>query len=304
MKKEASIPLQNKLSFKVSILMVLLIGILFSSMIITITSVTESKVKKSTYEMQRLFTEKSAAEFDNWVDKYLSDLKVFSHNSINKTGNVDVIVSWFKNNQNLKHDDFLFVIYVDDMGTSYFADGTILPEHEKQEDYYRAIFHDKQDSYVGKIFKSEVFSQWVIPVVQSVKNDRGNPIGFYLGALKFETIYNKVLSTKVGDTGRFLLADKKTGEILAYEDNSFFLKKLPSSRELNELLSSNRNNDFSMPFNGQQFHTFGAQVKNAGWLLLFTMAEDEILLSVNETKVITIFFGVIIAICVLIAFIL
>ena len=304
MNKENKVQFKNKLSFKVSALMIILIGILFSSMIITIRGVTENHVKKATYELHSLFTQKSAAEFNNWVQIYLSELKMFSSAPVNKTGSTQEIVKELRNNTDLIHKDFAFVIYVDEWGTSYFTNGEELFEHETNEDYYKAIFYDKRDSYIGELFKSEVYDEWVLPIVQSVKNDKGQLIGFYLGALKFEAIYNKVLQTKIGESGRLLLADKKNGLILAYEDNSYFLKPVPERKELDEVMHSNKEGSFMLTLGGMDYHVSASQVPIPNWLLIFMESEDEIIDSVTETKNITTFFSIIIAVVVIVAFVL
>ena len=297
------IKFKNRLSVKVSVLMTLIIGILFFVMIFVITGTTKKEVKQSSYQMQELFTEKSAAEYNNWVNIYLNDIKVFSDAEVNKSGNIEEIVNWFKQNQNLVNKDYLFAAFVDSDGNCYFGDGTVLEGSEKNYGYFKAIFNDRRDWFVDAIDKSDVYKQYVVPITRAVRDEKGNTIGCYVAGLKFKTIEDKVTSTTVGNTGYFMLVDKE-GTIIAHKNEDYLLKKIPDNSDMGKLVTSGKNMNFSMKKDdGISYHVFGAQIPDASWILLFTMQENEILNSVNHTRTVTIGFGVIIALSVIITFI-
>ena len=288
----------KRISVKVSCIMLCAIAVLFSVMITVVLQYNSKHVKASTYEMANLFTQTSAAEFENWVDIYLNDIKVFSENDINKSGNVPEIVDWFKAHQNYKHEDYLFVVFVDEGGTTYFGNGTVLPHNELEEDYYKAIFNDKKEQYVGKIFESEVYHEYVIPITRAAKDSKGNTFGFYFGALKFDTIYDKVASRKVGESGSFQLIDK-TGTIIAHKNKDFFMQNIQKSAETDKLLTTYENIDYTVNHDGKIWHSFGAQIPIANWVLIFSMDESEIVRPITNTGTLQILFGVAIGIIIL-----
>ena len=90
----------NRLGVEVSIASILIIGALFFCLIYFTSNMTKKEVRQSTYQMQAMFTEKAAAEYNNWVNIYLNDVKVFSQSPVTQTGDVDTIVKWFRNNLN------------------------------------------------------------------------------------------------------------------------------------------------------------------------------------------------------------
>ena len=300
--KADKIKLINKLSFRASLILFVIIGILFSSMISVVSVYNRNKVTSSTYEMAKLFTSSTAAEFDNWIDIYTNDIKVFSNNEINKSGDVDTIVDWFRSHQQYMNEDFIFVVFIDEKGTTYFGDGTVLPEHEKEEDYYKAIFNDKKDVFVGKIFKSEVYNEWCIPIARAAKDARGKTIGFYFGALGFDTIYNKIAHRQVGESGKFCLVDHE-GTIIAHPNTDLFLREYKGIDNINTLLSANNTIDFLSPYEATTFHCFAHPIKSASWHLIFSMDEGEILAPIEGTKNMQIFFGIGIAALILLVII-
>ena len=297
------IKVQNRLSVKVGILMAVVISILFFSMIFIVTSAVEKKVKGSTYEMARLFTNKSAAEYNNWVNIYVKDLKSFTDADVKENGDVEEIVSWFRSHQKLKDKDFEYVFFFDKSGTSYGGNGQTTDSGVLlNKDYYKAIFTDKKDSFIGQMFKSPN-NEYVIPVVKATYDKNGKIIGAFGGALSFETVYDKVISTKVGETGRFFLLEKD-GTIIAHPDKSNFMKEIARTPDIDKLLNGNEDNDFFINYGKDEYHAFGSQIPNANWVLMFTMSEDEIVESITYTRNVTIIFGVGIGIVVLLFLIL
>ena len=295
---------QNRRSVKVGIAMTLIVSLLFFSMILVITKTVEKKVKESTYQMARLFTDKTAAEYNNWINIYVKDLKIFSDADIVLSDDKHIVYNWFKANNNKRDPDFKYVFFFDEGGTSYGGAGNIGKSGGlKDKDYYDAIYHKHLNKYVGKMFPSPDKNEYYIPVTRAAKNSKGETIGAFVGALDFHTIYDKVTNAKVGKTGRFFLV-QKDGTIIAHPNKDNFLKQIERTPEINELLTTNNDKDFFLEQNGKLFHAFGSQIEDADWVLFFTMSEDEIIESITYTRNITIFFGIGIAVIVLIALLL
>ena len=292
----------KRLNVKASIILFFVIAALFATLIIVVSKYNKEKVTSSTYEIAKLFTESTAEQFDNWIDIYVNDIKVFSNNEINKSGDVDTIVNWFTSHQSYKNDDFVFVVFIDEKGTTYFGDGTVLPEHEKEEDYYKAIFNEHKDVYVGKIFESEVYKKWCIPIARAAKDEYGKTVGFYFGALGFDTIYRKITSRQVGQTGTFCIIDDEA-TIIAHNNKDLFLKKYKVDN-LDMIMSTKSTIDYVADMGNTTFHCFLSPIKAADWKLILSMDESEIMAPINGTQKMQILFGIGIAALILVIIIL
>ena len=301
---EEKIKLTKRLSVKVGIIMFACVVLLFVAMISVIVTTVEARVKDSTYGMARTFTSGRASEYNNWINIYINDLRIFSDAKINKTGNQDEAIKWMQENKDLQHPDFDYIFFVDKEGTTYRDSGSKGEKGAvKTRDYYDAIFKLKQDFYVGQMVKSKFTQKYVIPIARAAKDEKGNIFGIYVGMLGFETIEKKVTADKVGETGYFFMLDR-TGTIIAHKSQDLLMKQLPPNEGLNALLNENKNTDYIIPTAGRGTHIFGAQVPDAHWILLYSMEEDEILSPIIYTAKVTTIFGVFIGFIVIVIFVL
>ena len=138
--------LTKSLSFKVSVIMIFTIITLFFSMTFFVIKFAGARVKETTYEMSRLFTEKSAAEFTKWIDIYFNDLKIFTEADINKEGNLKKSFNWLQEHKHYKNKDFEYLFLFDDTGTTYGLDGRIGKKGGVlNRDFYKAIFEEEKE---------------------------------------------------------------------------------------------------------------------------------------------------------------
>ena len=285
------IKLTNSLSFKVSITMVLTIIILFFSMTFFVIKFAGAKVKETTYEMSRLFTEKSAAEFTKWIDVYFNDLRIFSEADINKEGNLEKTFNWLQNHKGFQNKDFEYLFYFEKSGTAYGIDGRIGKKGGiLDRDFYDAVFNQGKEVFVGKMIKSPK-GKYYVPISRAAKDKNGKIIGAYVGALSFDAINTKVVSTTVGKSGYFVLIDKD-GTIMAFMDPNYISQPIIITPELENVLKTNKNDDYILPQGGHDYHIFAAHVQNASWVLMFEMAEQEIISSVLYTKTLLTLFAI------------
>ena len=293
----------NRLSVKVGAVMLASIAITFTIMILSVVKSNEKSLKSSTYEMAKLFTKSTAAEYDNWVDKYLNDMRIFSDNEINKSGDVEKVVDWFWDHQDYTNDDYLFVLFIDEAGTSYFGDGTVLFEHEKGEDYYDAIFKDHKDTYVGHIFESEVYHEYCVPIARAAKDANGKTFGLYFGTLSFDTISNKINETTYGETGTFALIDD-SGTVIANRNKELFLQKVDKLFENDDFMKTDKDVEFTASFGNKKFQAFSSKAKKAGWSVVFSVQEGEILAPVATTRNLQVGMGLTIGALIILIFLL
>ena len=276
------IKLRKKLSLKICAILIASIFVLFTGMVFIIVNTVKNVIEESTYSFSEVIAEKRASEFDNWIDVYLKDLRIYSEADVNRTGDKDQILEWFHDHESIRNKDYAAVFFVDRDGNLYQDRGRIIEGAGKDKDYYDAIIRQGKDEFVGQMHLSKYINSWVVPVGRAAKDKKGNIVGAYIGMLNYSVIYQKVTLDKVGETGFFTLLDKD-GTVIACNDQTRFMKKFDMPKDLQDLIKNKKSGNFISENDGVKNHIFIANVDRANWTLLFSMEEDEILYPVIFT---------------------
>ena len=291
------IKLRKKLSLRISAILILSIFLLFSGMVFIIVNTVQDVIKESTYSFSSVVAEKRAAEFDNWIDVYLKDLRIYSEADVNKSGNIKEIINWLHNHENIRNKDYAAVFFCDKDGTLYQDRGRVIENGGKDKDYYKAIMINGADEFVGQTHLSKYVNSWVVPVARAVKDSKGKTIGMYVGMLNYNVIYHKVTLDSVGETGFFTLLDKDS-TVIACKNQNLFMKKMNLGKDFETLIEKREKGHTIIEDRGSKMHMFTSYVDKTGWTLLFSMDESEILYPVMFTTRIASISGIIIVIVV------
>ena len=192
------IKLRKKLGLKISAILILSIFVLFTGMLVILVNKVEDVIEESTYSFSKVIAEKRSSEFDNWINVYLKDLRIYSEADVSKTGNTEEVVKWLHNHESIRNKDYIAVFYGDMKGNLYEDKGKTIEKGAINKDFYNAIIKDSKEEFVGQIYLSKKLNSWVVPVARAVKDFNGKITGMYVGMLNYNVIYHKVTLDSVG----------------------------------------------------------------------------------------------------------
>ena len=294
---EEKVKLSKKLSVKIGIIIIFSLTVLCLAMVLVVIKSIKKQVTESTYALSKKVVDGRASEFENWIDIYINDLRIYSDADANKNGNKNEVLKWFQNHTNLKNPDFSYVFFCDTEGTSYRDTGLVgRPGALIERDYFNAVIKNKSDFYVGNIIKSKTSNEYVLPIARAAKDEKGNIFGMYVGMLNPAAISNKVNADSVGKSGYFFILDS-TGTFIAHNDSELFMTKMKDSN-ITDLLDTTTDTDYIVEKDGEPYHLFSSHISNARWTLGYSIKESEILEPVSRSTTITVVFGICIAVVV------
>lgn len=288
---EQKIKFTKRISVKLSLIMAGAIIILETSMLFVVCGTLRNQVRKTTYDMAANITSGRADEIDNWLGIYLNDLRVYSESEAVQSGDDATVISWLKDHTNLRNKDYDYMFYCGKEGTTYRDTGLVGSKGGVVErDYYKAMLLDNKDTFVGNMVLSKTSGQYVVPITVPAKAN-GKTYGFFVGMLGFKKLSDKILSFRVGDTGRFFLVDSE-GKIIAHINEEFFFRPITSIPGGEELYLSSESSFIRSEQEDGAKMLFASPVGNTGWKIFLSIDEKEILKPVNDTRKVTVLFGI------------
>jgi EAL domain-containing protein (putative c-di-GMP-specific phosphodiesterase class I)/GGDEF domain-containing protein len=168
------------------------------------------------------------------IDRYLSDLRVFSASDIFKTGTEDEIINWVYHHDERRPSYFLNLFYADREGKLYSSGG--LSANISDRDYFRDIVLNGQATAVDDGSISRTTGKLVLHVARAVYNGKKECIGIIGASVELTTIRKILDNIKIGRDGYAAIINDK-GEFISHPDESFLLKKnaalIPGKTETN-----------------------------------------------------------------------
>ncbi len=293
---------KKSLAAKLGILMCLAVIALFTIMIMIMCKTLEKQVLTTSYDMSQNITDGRADEIVNWMEIYLNDMRIYSDSDIVKTGDADKVLDWLHNHTELKNADYDYMFFCGPDGTTYRDTGLVGSKGGILErDYYKAMMEKGLDRYVGSMVLSKTSGRYIVPVTLPAKDANGKTFGFFAGMLDTTTVSSKVKSFKVGDTGSFFLVDS-SGTIIAHQNETYFMTPVADIPGLDVIANTDTELSLSVEMDGALKHIFVSPVKGIGWKLCMSIDETELLAPVSKTRSVTITFGLIIALVILMIF--
>ena len=297
---------QNKkrLAVKLGILLCFAVSVLFGIMISIVCRTLIKQVLTSSYDMAQNITDGRADEIANWMEIYLNDMRIYSDSDVVKTGDADKVLDWLHQHTELKNSDYDYMFFCGPDGTTYRDTGLVGSKGGILErDYFKAMMEKRLPRFVGSMVLSKTSGRYIVPVTLPAKDVNGKTFGFFAGMLDTTTVSNKVKSFKVGNTGSFFLVDN-TGKIIAHQNETYFLMPVNEIPGLEVIEKTNTHLNLAVEMDGARKHIFVSPVAGIDWKLCMTIDEAELLAPVFNTRIVTISFGLLIAVVILIIFIL
>ena len=294
---------KKSLAVKLGILLCIAVIALFSVMITIVCKTLETQVLKTSYDMSQNITDGRADEIANWMEIYLNDMRIYSDSDVVKTGDAEKVLDWLHKHTELKNSDYDYMFFCGPDGTTYRDTGLVGSKGGILErDYFKAMMIKYLPRYVGSMVLSKTSGRYIVPVTLPAKDASGKTFGFFAGMLDTTTVSNKVKSFKVGDSGFFFLVDN-TGKIIAHQNEEYFLKPVSEIEGLNVIATATSGLNLSVNLDGGLKHIFVSPVNGIDWKLCMVIDETELLSPVTNTRTVTIGFGLVIGLVILLIFI-
>ncbi len=299
-KNKSKISFTKKLSTRYGVIVLATTFILFAVMIAFISNAITKQIESITYSFAEGITEGRAGEIQNWIDIYESDLRVYANADINKTGDKEQVINWLHENTDLRNREYDYMFFCDTEGTSYRDTGLVGSKGALTErDYYKAMIHQGKELFVGEMVLSKTSGQYVIPIARTARDENNKTFGFYVGMLGFKQLSDKLKTFKVGKTGYFFLVDSKN-RFIAHPNDAQFLQQADGNEGVKELLKNKNLHNITSDIDGCPHHIFTSSIPNTNWTLFLSLEEEEIHQSINYVKSVTIVFGILFAIIIVV----
>ena len=294
---------RKSLAVTLGITMSFVVAALFVVMITIMCRTLKKQVLASSFDMAQNITDGRADEIVNWMEIYLNDMRIYTDSDVVKTGDADKVLDWLHKHTELKNPDYDYMFFCGPDGTTIRDTGLVGSKGGILErDYFKAMMEKGLPRFVGSMVLSKTSGRYIVPVTLPAKDASGKTFGFFAGMLDTTTVSEKIKSFKVGETGYFFLVDS-SGTIIAHQNETYFMTPVADIPGLDVVVTTETQFDVSVEMDGTAKHIFVSPVKGIGWKLCMAIDETELLSPVNRTRQVTIGFGLVIGIVILLIFI-
>lgn len=152
----------------------------------------------------------------------------------------------------------------------------------KSRDWYTLAVNNKGKTVFTDPYKDIVTNKITITAARAVELN-GKLVGVAAMDLSLDVLSDTFSKSKVGETGYISIFDKK-GIIISHPNKEFIGTDTPTKQSFWKEVKENKSGFISYSFEGQSKFASYATNEVAGWKLLGTMNESELLKDVNTIK--------------------
>ena len=193
-----------------------------------------------------------------------------------KSGDAQAVIGWLHAHPDLRNPDYDYMFFCGPDGTTYRDTGLVgAPGAICDRDYFRAVFNEGKETFIGNMILSKTSNQYVVPVTRAAKDADGNIFGMFVGMLGVRLLQTEIQSTSVGGQGFFMLTDRD-GTIIAHKDEAMLLRNTQDFPDLNTLTRLVGGGFSRMNIDGEDLHAFAAPVHNADWSAVLLVPDGQI----------------------------
>ena len=296
------INLKNRLTVRFGSIMIFGILILCLSMVVVVSRLVKKQVENTTYNLLQNIVAGRADEISNWTEIYLNDLRIYSQNDINLSGEDQTVINWLQNHTELRNPDYDYMFYCTSEGTSYRDTGLVGAKGALLErDYYKAMMKENKSAFIGDMVLSKTSGQYVVPVARPAKNANGKTFGFYVGMIGFKSLQEKLSSFQIGKSGYFFLLDKNCRAI-AHPDSEKFLYSYSQDEKISSAVKSKKITDFEYRADNKKYHMTFCPISGTEWTIAMNIEDSEIQLPVHRSQTSLILFSILLGILIFVLF--
>lgn len=190
--------------------------------------------------------------------------------------------------------DNIFVM--DAYGYGYYPDTSEI-KNQSDEDFFLEM--KKEGSFITEPFIKTDEKESITTIVNPIKNDSGEIVGYLCGSVNLKDINDTVQSIKFGNYGYAFMLNKY-GNFIAHNDMNLVFEKvgfkenfnISNDEKSNELLDNAFKNMFSKENNVEKLKLKDSdilisytKVKNTPWSLCIVASYDEVFKEINKVAI-------------------
>ncbi|MCR4789451.1 MAG: cache domain-containing protein, partial [Treponemataceae bacterium] len=184
------------------------------------------------YDLKKEITKDKLAEFthlaqtyvkaiENKIECYNEALDFYTNADIVQTGDIVAIGKWLRQHENVRDNDFDYVMVVGPNGKTYSDIGKSTNVTERP--YFKAIMKEGKTEFIGDPVFSKTTGQTVVHIAKALQVN-GKTFAMVAGVVNVNNITEIMDSVKIGENGYgWLLASD--GLCISHPEKDFVMKK-------------------------------------------------------------------------------
>jgi methyl-accepting chemotaxis protein len=244
-----------------------------------------------------------SSEISKTFELYINDMKTWSEKNAITSGYMAMITTELERAQETIKNEYEMLFFCDEFGEAITSTGEKYDFTEIV--FFNEIIENKKNFYIGNPIKFENNTDYIIPVVHSVKDRRENIIGLMGVALKIDFLSEITDSIIFGKTG-FAWAIDEFGNMLSHREKELVMNMNITTADKTfgynglsslgfEAISGNGGmGEYNTADGTRNFLIFNPIENTPGWTLGFSLSKDEVMNEANSLTFTIIMFSLLI----------
>ena len=248
----------------------------------------------------------SAGHVEEWLDKYCSDLRVYTSADVVITADETAIVDWLHTHTSIRNPTYDYMFFAGKNGKLYQDTGkTGVVDGLIDKDYFMDIMSDGKSQYVGNAVISRATKTATVPITRAAKDINGKTFGIFTAMIGLEPITEFVKESKVGKSGYVFIVDG-VGNIVAHPNADLELEQFYRDDELKTNLKSGQSGiqNVDNAQLGKGIIAWSPINGTNGWVSCVFISDAEVKKTTNTVSSFIFLLGFIIGLIILIIFVL
>ena len=213
----------KKLSAKLVLTLTIIIGVLFTSLILVSNNIIKESSLKDTRQSINVFADSFISELSGIIDSCFSAMDFYTQSDAVKfCENSEEIGAWLATTPYRRNPYFNYVLFIDANGNSYYDDGKT--GFHGDRDYFKEIMKYGADTVVTNPTVAKATGLVSAMIVKAAYNQYNQKIGMFVGVKNMKEFQSMVNAVRYGEKGYAMMLDG-TGNVVAFPDTSYQMTK-------------------------------------------------------------------------------
>lgn len=213
----------KKLSAKLVLTLSIIIGVLFTSLILVSNNIIKESSLKDTRQSINVFADSFISELSGIIDSCFSAMDFYTQSDAVKfCENSEEIGAWLATTPYRRNPYFNYVLFIDANGNSFYDDGKT--GFHGDRDYFKEIMRYGADTVVTNPTVAKATGLVSAMIVKAAYNQYNQKIGMFVGVKNMKEFQSMVNAVRYGEKGYAMMLDG-TGNVVAFPDTSYQMTK-------------------------------------------------------------------------------
>lgn len=213
----------KKLSAKLVLTLSIIIGVLFTSLILVSNNIIKESSLKDTRQSINVFADSFISELSGIIDSCFSAMDFYTQSDAVKfCENSEEIGAWLATTPYRRNPYFNYVLFIDANGNSFYDDGKT--GFHGDRDYFKEIMRYGADTVVTNPTVAKATGLVSAMIVKAAYNQYNQKIGMFVGVKNMQEFQSMVNAVRYGEKGYAMMLDG-TGNVVAFPDTSYQMTK-------------------------------------------------------------------------------